>query len=305
MDPSPPPPPTGGPPPDPAGSADGGRRFGDARPPEEREESEGTAGAHPGPGDGGTSDPGMGRREGAVEPTTRRRGCLRGLVRTGVALLALLALYALGQWLTWPDVARLATERPETTAFIEDARGAAKDGGVAWTWVGYGRISPHLKRAVLVAEDIGFFDHQGFATEEMEIALRDAWRERRLPRGASTLTQQVAKNLWLSPSRNPLRKVKEALLTRQLEAHLEKRRILEIYLNVAQFGPRIFGAEAAARHYFGKSAADLTEAEAAQLAAALPRPRTWHPGVTDGRYRWKTNLVRRRMDDAGWLWRVI
>jgi len=239
-----------------------------------------------------------------------QRGCLRrgcgGLLGRGLLIaLALLLLFAGWEWLTWPDVAGLAEARPESTAFIDDARDEADDGQVAWTWVSYGAISPHLKRAVLVSEDIGFFDHDGFEDAEIETALREAWEKKRLPRGASTLTQQMAKNLYLSPSINPWRKVKEAMLTRELEEHLSKRRIFEIYLNVAQFGPDVFGAEAAARRYFGKSAAALSEAEAAQLAASLPRPRTWHPGVTDGRYRWKINLIRQRMNDAGWLWKVI
>jgi len=228
----------------------------------------------------------------------RGRGCLRPL-----AVVALLALAsAAWVWLTWPDVAALAKAPPETSAFIDRAR---RHGEVRWTWVSYDRISPHLKRAVLVGEDLGFYDHRGFATEEIEIALKEAWEEKRFPRGASTITQQVAKNLWLSSSYNPLRKAEEAMLTRQLEAHLSKRRILEIYLNVAELGPGTFGAEAAARHYYGSSAAGLGEWQAAQLAAGLSRPRTWHPGVDSGAYRWKTNLILGRMRDAGWLWKVI
>ncbi len=232
-------------------------------------------------------------------PRLLRFGCLRPLA----ALLLLVALWLAWEWATWPDVAALAEERPKTTAFIERAR--HRDDHVAWTWVPYSRISPHLKRAVLVGEDIGFFGHHGFATEEMKKALEEAWKDKELPRGASTITQQVAKNLWLSGRYNPLRKAKEALLTRQLEAHLSKRRILEIYLNTAEFGPGVFGAEAAARRYFGTSAAGLGERQAAELAAGLPRPRTWHPGVDSRGYRWKTNLILRRMADAGWLWKVI
>jgi monofunctional biosynthetic peptidoglycan transglycosylase len=129
--------------------------------------------------------------------------------------------------------------------------------------------------------------------------------EKRPPRGASTLTQQLAKNLWLSPSRNPWRKAKEALLTWQLERRLAKRRILELYLNVVEFGPGVYGAEAAARHYFDKSAAELSEVEAAQLAAALPRPRAWRPGSDSAVYRRRVASVERRMVKAVWLWREI
>lgn len=220
----------------------------------------------------------------------------------------------MGVWLgwkaaTWPEVAALTSENPRTTTFIErcrEKRRAAGDGGaVEWRWVAYEKISPHLKRAVLVGEDIGFFDHEGFAVEEMKIAVRDALEEGKKLRGASTITQQLAKNLWLSPSRNPLRKVEEAILTWQLERHLEKRRILELYLNVVELGPGVYGAEAAARHYFGKSAAGLGESEAAQLAAALPRPSSWHPGSGSRGYRHRVELIRRRMGKAGFLWKVI
>jgi monofunctional glycosyltransferase len=119
-----------------------------------------------------------------------------------------------------------------------------------------------------------------------------------MPRGASTISQQLAKNLWLSPSRNPVRKVKEAILTWQLEQRLAKRRILELYLNVAEFGSGVYGAEAASRRYFGKSAADLSEDEAAQLAASLPSPRAWHPGVSSPAYRRYVDTVKRRMARA-------
>ena len=126
-----------------------------------------------------------------------------------------------------------------------------------------------------------------------------------MPRGASTITQQVAKNLWLSPSYNPLRKLKEALLTRQLERALSKRRILEIYLNVAEFGPGVYGAEAAAQRYFGVAAAGLDEPQAAQLAAGLPRPSSWHPGSSSRAYANRTRRILGRMARAQWLWKAI
>ena len=144
-------------------------------------------------------------------------------------------------------------------------------------WVPYRRISRSLKQAVVAAEDMEFFDHDGFSRHEVEAALRDAWEEKALPRGASTITQQTAKNLWLSPSYNPLRKVKEAILTWQLERELSKRRILELYLNVAEFGPGTYGAEAAARRYFGTSAAGLSTTQSAQLRPAIADA-ALHPG---------------------------
>jgi monofunctional biosynthetic peptidoglycan transglycosylase len=205
-------------------------------------------------------------------------------------------------------VTALDHTHPKTTAFIEKYRGWGIFGPkrkVEWAWVPYGRISSSLKRAVIVSEDMRFFSHDGFDDAEIRAALQDAWEEKTLPRGASTITQQVAKNLWLSGSYNPLRKVKEAILTKQLENHLSKRRILEIYLNVAEFGEGIYGAEAAARHYYGRSAAGLTERQAAELASALPRPRSWHPGVKSRAYQRDVRVTLRRMAIARWVSRRI
>ncbi len=234
-----------------------------------------------------------------------RRGCLRLL---GVAFAAG-ALWFGWKAATWPGVAWLTSENPETTAFIErfqeQRRAAGENDAVDWRWVPYDRISPHLKRAVLVAEDIGFFDHRGFAVEEIKLAVRDAVEQGKGLRGASTLTQQLAKNLWLSPSRSPLRKLEEAALTWQLERHLEKLRIFELYLNVVELGPGTYGAEAAAHRYFGKSAAGLGEREAAELAASLPRPSTWHPGSGSRGYRHRVDLIRKRMAKARFLWQLI
>ena len=214
------------------------------------------------------------------------------------------------QGLTWPDVAALAEANPESTAFLDEYRRTHRneDGGPAdpaWSWVSYGNISPALKRAVVAAEDLEFFGHDGFSRHEIRQALKDALEDRRPPRGASTLTQQLAKNLWLSPSRNPWRKAKEALLTRQLEKHLEKRRILELYLNVVEFGPGVYGAEAAARTYFRRPAAALTPGQAAALAAALPNPRSWHPGSGSKTAKRRTAMIRERMRQATWLEKVI
>jgi monofunctional biosynthetic peptidoglycan transglycosylase len=235
-------------------------------------------------------------------PRPRRRR------RLLVAILALLAVWFTWEALTWPDVAALDHAHPKTTAFIEKYRGWGLLGPkkkVEWTWVPYERISRSLKRAVIVSEDMRFFSHNGFDDAEIRAALQDAWEEKTLPRGASTITQQVAKNLWLSGSYNPLRKVKEAILTRQLEKNLSKRRILEIYLNVAEFGEGIYGAEAAARHYYGKSAAGLTERQGAELASALPRPRSWHPGVKSRAYQRDVRITLRRMAIARWVSREI
>ena len=223
------------------------------------------------------------------------RRCLRYAFLAGTALVLIVSLFVI---LTWPDVAALSRSNPETTAFIERARSQGTD--VEWRWVSADAISIDLKKAVLVAEDLSFFKHNGFDTHEIRIAAREAMQGKRV-RGASTLTQQLAKNLWLSPSRSPDRKLREIILTKQLERHLSKRRILELYLNVVEFGPGIYGAEAAAHHYFDISAADLSPEQAAGLAASLPRPSKWHPGVESRAYEKSVLRILALMEQCGWL----
>ena len=236
-----------------------------------------------------------------MTPRSARRSS-RSSVRPRLAAVAAVVAAGFLAWeaVTWPRVAPLETRPPASTAFIDRyrtvEREAGRPGRVQWTWMPYTRIATSLKRAVVVAEDASFFSHRGFATAEIREAIDRAVKEFGLPRGASTITQQLAKNLWLSPSRNPVRKAKEAILTWQLERALSKRRILELYLNVAEFGPGLYGAEAASRRYFGKSAAELTDDDAAELAASLPRPSTWHPGVSTRAYRRNVDDIRRRME---------
>ena len=223
-------------------------------------------------------------------------------------MLAVIAWLGYEAW-AWPRVGALATRPPRTTAFIEryraEQRDAGRDARVQWTWAPYAAISSHAKRAVVVAEDMKFFAHGGVDLDEVEDALERAVERKALPRGASTITQQLAKNLWLTPSRNPLRKAREAILAWQLERTLTKRRILELYLNVAEFGPGIYGIEAAARRYFGKTAAELDPREAALLAASLPNPRAWHPGSSSRAYQAHVARVLRRMERAAWLDRLL
>lgn len=222
----------------------------------------------------------------------------RELLLTAAGLVVLCLLYT---WATWPDVEALRAGNPESTAFIDRYLERSGASSVAWQPVPASRISASLKKAVLVGEDLEFFSHEGFSTYEIKQAIKEAIEEREAPRGASTITQQLAKNLWLSPSRNPMRKAKEVLLTKQLEGKLGKNRILELYLNVVEFGPGIYGAEAAARHYFGKPASALTPREAAMLAASLPRPRQWHPGVESPYYARRADLILTRTRQVTFL----
>jgi len=231
---------------------------------------------------------------------------LRWLLLPGILLLAGGLVW---EAVTWPDVAELATRPPDTTAFIERykerERAAGRTPRVAIRWTPYGAISPHVKRAVLVAEDINFFSHHGFDWGQIRIAVEEALHDSEAPRGASTITQQLIKNRWLSGSRNPLRKVKETVLTWQVERTLSKRRILELYLNVAEFGPGIYGVGPAAQAYFGKAPADLSEEEASLLAASLPRPSSWHPGSRSRAYQRYAAAIRTRMNKAEFLWKQI
>jgi monofunctional biosynthetic peptidoglycan transglycosylase len=145
------------------------------------------------------------------------------------------------------------------------------------TWLPYNSISPYLRNAVLIAEDSSFFQHSGYDIDEIKESMRRNWREKRFARGASTITQQLAKNIYLSTSRNPLRKVREFFIAQELERNLSKQRIFEIYLNVIEWGDGIYGAEPAARRYFAKSASELLPEEAAILAAMIPNPRRYTP----------------------------
>jgi monofunctional biosynthetic peptidoglycan transglycosylase len=205
-------------------------------------------------------------------------------------------------YLTLPDVRVLRTENPATTAFMElrarEADNAGKKPRKVQRWVPYERISPSLKRAVLAAEDAAFFQHEGIDFDEMEKSFEANWKKGKLARGGSTITQQLAKNLYLSPSKNPVRKVEEFLIARRLEAELTKRRILEIYLNVIEWGDGIYGAEAAARTYFQTSAAALGPNESALLAASIINPRRYSPGRPSNFLLRRQQLIRQRMGDV-------
>jgi monofunctional biosynthetic peptidoglycan transglycosylase len=202
-------------------------------------------------------------------------------------------------YLMLPDVRPLAKNNPTTTAFMEmRERQAAAEGSKPkhqYRWVPYSRISPNLKRAVLVAEDSAFWDHDGIDVGQIRKSIEDSLSRRQAPRGASTITQQLAKNLYLSPSYDPLRKIKELIIARRLEAALSKTRILEIYLNVIEWGDRVWGAEAAARAYFGVSAVSLSRDQSALLAGAIINPRVLTPARPTRRLLRRQQIILARM----------
>jgi monofunctional biosynthetic peptidoglycan transglycosylase len=216
-------------------------------------------------------------------------------------LLALIALTLLQFWFLahiwyWTD------HNPESTAFmrarLEIIREDEPRARLSQHWVPYNRISAHLKRAVVASEDDRFLDHAGFDWEAMEKAYEKNQREGEIVAGASTIPQQLAKNLFLSGSRTWWRKAQEAVITAMLEAVLTKRRILEIYLNVVEWGDGVYGAEAAAHYHFGVTAAALTPAQAARLAVMLPSPRSYPPGRDTVYLQRRTAVILARMHYA-------
>ena len=228
-----------------------------------------------------------------MKVTWRRAG------RWAAGLGALLFAFTAYLYLTLPDVRPLARTNPTTTAFMELRAREGRDDGrrvrKLHRWVPYSRISSNLRRAVLAAEDDGFFQHDGIELAQLRESLETNLKELQAIRGGSTITQQLAKNLYLSPSRNPLRKVRELLIARRLEAELSKTRILEIYLNVIEWGDGIWGAEAASRAYFGTSAASLSREQAALLAGAIVNPRVLSPANPSRRLKRRQQIVLTRM----------
>ncbi|MFO1395761.1 MAG: monofunctional biosynthetic peptidoglycan transglycosylase [Burkholderiales bacterium] len=167
-----------------------------------------------------------------------------------------------------------------------------------YQWVPYERISNHLKRALVAAEDAKFVDHEGFDWDGIQLALEKNQKKGRVVAGGSTITQQLAKNLFLTPSRSYVRKAEEAVITVMLESLLSKRRILELYLNVIEWGNGVFGAEAAARRYFGTSAAGLSAEQAARLAAMAPNPRFYERNQGAPGLNRKIGIILARMPSA-------
>jgi len=202
-------------------------------------------------------------------------------------------------YLTLPDVRALRTSNPPSTAFMDlrarEARARGQKPRRVQVWARYGSMSRDLVRAVLVAEDDAFWQHDGVDYAQLQESIQTDWERGRLTRGGSTITQQLAKNLYLSPSRNPLRKLRELIIARRLEAELTKSRILELYLNVIEWGDGIWGAEAAARTYFHKTAAELTPSESALLAAVIINPRMLNPAHPNARIVRRQQLILRRM----------
>jgi len=221
-----------------------------------------------------------------------RKSFLSRLIFIGISLVVCFIAFQF----IFPDVSKLQKDNPKKTAFMEyREKEWSRDGkkySIRQTWVPLSRISPYLIKAVLIGEDDKFWQHEGFDYEAMQKAIEKDIKEKKFKLGGSTISQQLAKNLYLSPSKNPIRKIREAIITWRMERAISKKRILEIYLNVAEWGDRgIFGIEAAARNYYGKSAAGLGPEEASRLASVLPNPRKFNPLGTSKYVVNRSNLI--------------
>lgn len=263
---------------------------------------------------------GLGRkvRDSGLRIPGRGRPVLRALVASAVLPLAVLYLWLL--LLPWPM--ELRWRNPARTSFMEFRVHEARRKGDTLTlrhrWTPLQQISPNLRRAVLAAEDDRFYQHHGIdwrsLREELKYpgdtvfswlspddlgalraSLAYAWAHRHEIKGRSTISQQLAKNLYFTPSRSLFRKFGEAVVAKRLEAFLSKDRILELYLNVAEWGPGIFGADAAAKEYFGRTAGDLSLEQAAALAATLPHPLTSNPSHRPSQMLWRRDLLLNRL----------
>ncbi len=220
----------------------------------------------------------------------------RWIVFVPVGLFLLLQLYFFFQIAWWVH------HNPTSTRFMREQLSVLQEKNpkakLQHKWVPYRRISRNLKRAVIASEDANFTDHEGVDWDALLKAYEKNSRKGKIVAGGSTITQQLAKNLFLSGSKSYFRKGQEILITYMLEFWMEKERIFELYLNLVEFGTGVFGAEAAARHYYGSSAANLSAAQAARLAAMLPKPRYFDTHRNSAYLMRRTALILRRMGSA-------
>jgi monofunctional biosynthetic peptidoglycan transglycosylase len=223
----------------------------------------------------------------------------RWLLRLPLFLIGLALAYQL--WV-FGHVVYWNFYNPSTSAFMEERLEILRQKNPAATlhiqWAPYEKISSHLKRAIIAAEDSKFLEHEGFDFEAIQKAYEKNLKKGRLVAGGSTISQQLAKNLFLSGQKTPWRKIQEALITLMLENVMSKRRIMEIYLNVIEWGNGVFGAEAAIRHYYGASASSVSAEQAARLAAMIPNPRFYDRHRSTPWLSKKTGIILSRMASA-------
>lgn len=212
---------------------------------------------------------------------------MKKLFKILISILSIALFLSIGVYFVYPDVSKLRKMHPKKTAFMEyreqEWHSQGKKKKINCQWIPLTQVSPYVIKAVIIAEDDKFWTHDGFDYNAMQKAIEKDIKKKKFAIGGSTISQQLAKNLYLTPSKNPVRKIKEAILTWRLERNLSKKRIIELYLNVAEWGDGLFGICVAAHSYFGKPASELTAKEAARLASVLPNPRRLNP-AGDSRY---------------------
>jgi monofunctional glycosyltransferase len=228
---------------------------------------------------------------------------MRALIRLiGLTLALVIGLVLCVQLWFAANVISYRYINPDTSAFMRQRLAVLRQtdpyANLKYEWIDYESISPHLKRALIASEDAKFVDHEGFDWEGIQAAMEKNEERGKRVAGGSTITQQLAKNLFLSPDKSYLRKAQEAVITMMLEALLDKERIFELYLNVIEWGNGLFGAQAAAKHYFKIPAAQLAPAQAARLAAMVPNPRFYEKNLNAPGLRKKTGIILRRMGSA-------
>ncbi len=224
-----------------------------------------------------------------------RKKFAKNYFKSIIVFIILAILMSVGFYFIFPDITKLKKVNPKKTSFMEyreeEWRRKEKKISIKQIWTPLSRISPYLIKAVLIAEDDKFYQHEGFDFNAIEKALEKDIKQKKFKFGGSTISQQLVKNLYLSPSKNPLRKLKEAILTWRIEQTLTKKRILELYLNAAEWGEGIFGIEAASFYYYGKSASELGPEDAARLASVIPNPRKYSPTGTSRYVEKRSKLI--------------
>jgi monofunctional biosynthetic peptidoglycan transglycosylase len=213
----------------------------------------------------------------------------------GIVILLIILLAGFYFYLGLPDVSGLKTHNPRTTALMvqryREAKEADKPFRIQQQWIDFKDIPKLLRETVRISEDAAFYQHKGIDFDELKEAIKKNWQKGEYARGASTITQQLAKNLYLSTNKNFLRKIKEFLIARRLETNLSKDRIFSIYLNVIEWGPGIFGVEAASQHYFHKSVGQLNLEEIVRLVAVIPQPLKINPTEDSDWLKWKARWI--------------
>ncbi len=224
---------------------------------------------------------------------------LKWLVRILLLFIIICVISFIWIYASLPDVVFLKSNNPGTTAIIQqrlnEVESAGKKLRIRQKWVRFSTIPKLLKRTVRITEDANFYSHDGVDLEELKEAFKKNWEKGKVVRGGSTISQQLAKNLYLSTSRSIFRKIKEYFFTREIENTLSKNRIFHLYLNIIEFGPGIFGVEAASRYYFGKSVGSLSTEEMIRLTAIIPRPLKTRPNGNSKWLYWKCCWITKKL----------